>query len=116
MQKYTKENVSCCQRDNDNIFNIKITLTDDNKDNLVDAFIFTYDDNPYSIFKFLNYYKIDDCSEEEFQELEKEYTNFIQQVTNNEDRLYQFILEPSKAENKVIFRIIDTFFIWYTHI
>ena len=108
---FEREITDCCERKTETVLNLRLTLCDEKRQDLVDAFIFTFDENPKSILKFLKLKKVQEMTKEEFKQVEKEYTQFVKEVEENDDRHYQFVLEASKNEEKVLFRIIDTFFI-----
>lgn len=63
---FTREVTSCCQRELNTVLNIQMTLCDSKKHEMVDVYVFTFDENPRSFLPFVNCSSVRELKEQEF--------------------------------------------------
>ncbi len=93
------------------MLNIKFTLCDSKKQDMVEVYVFTFDENPRSFLPFVECSAMKELKEKEFQEVEKQYADWAKVMEKEENRKYDLILQGTRAEEKVLLRVIDTFLI-----
>ena len=74
-------------------------------------YVFTFDENPFSVLPFLRPAAMKGLGEEDFEDKEKAYADWAAQVEAHEDWLYEWVLQPSSSKDRLVLRVVDTFFL-----